>query len=127
MTVDAESGFWQGLDCLVREHNIIIDRPYLSNHLRWADKIYPLDYGYLEGLGSADGEGLDVWIGKSGTGTVTALLCSVDLFKQDVEIKLLVGCSEDEIAEVTAFTNEGMLRCMVIRRSPDNGSHTNSG
>ncbi len=114
--------FWQGLDRLVREHSIKIDRPKGSIHPRWAEKVYPLDYGYLAGITGGDGEALDAWLGAGESRIVTGIICSVDLFKQDVEIKLLIGCSEEEMTLARAFMDDGDLHPILIRRRDDSQS-----
>lgn len=42
-----------------------------------------------------DGAGIDVWVG-SGEKQVDAIMCTVDLIKKDSEIKILIGCMEEE-------------------------------
>jgi len=54
------SNFWHEMAALATSNSIIMDRPKESPHPRYPDVIYPLDYGYLEGTTSADGDGTDV-------------------------------------------------------------------
>ncbi|MFC1842483.1 inorganic pyrophosphatase, partial [Candidatus Dependentiae bacterium] len=56
--------FWQRLDDLLQNHEIIIDRPKGSGHPQYPKIIYPVDYGYLKGVQGGDGSDLDVWIGQ---------------------------------------------------------------
>ena len=60
--------FWSVLERLVAESNLVIDRPKGTTHWRYPDYVYPMDYGYLEGTSSMDGDGIDVWIGTVGQG-----------------------------------------------------------
>lgn len=111
-----EVTFWTALDTLLSQSEIIIDRPKGSVHPKFADIIYPLDYGYLQGTSSMDGDGIDVWLGSNMELGITGIVCSVDLLKRDSEIKILVGCTEAERQEVCAFHNQrlhmgGMLIC----------------
>lgn len=99
------SNFWQALDRLVAESAIVIDRPKGSAHPRFPDFIYRVDYGYLKGTASMDGAGIDVWVG-SGEKTVDAIMCIVDLMKRDSEIKILIGCTEEEKAIIYETHNE---------------------
>ena len=112
---NANSGFWCALDKLAAESNIIIDRPKGSRHPKYPDCIYPLDYGYLENTSSMDGGGIDVWKGTNGD-YIDALICTVDLGKKDSEIKLLVGCSEDEKRLVFATHHGEYQNGILIRR-----------
>jgi inorganic pyrophosphatase len=109
--------FWQECDALISSSSIIVDRPGGTPHPRRPELIYPLDYGYLKGTTAGDGAGIDVWLGGGCGRTVTAIACTIDLFKRDAEIKLLLGCSEEEIMTVSRFLNvTASLPCIILRR-----------
>lgn len=109
--------FWGAIDDLVRSGNIIIDRPRNSSHPRFPNIIYPVDYGYIESTKSMDGDGIDIWRGTLEDSTVRAIICTVDLMKKDSEIKLLIGCTEDEICKVYDFHNSTeFMKGLLIRR-----------
>lgn len=115
MTYDKE--FWQAIDVLVSSGNIVIDRPKGSSHPRFPNITYAVDYGYIESTTSMDGEGIDVWRGSLPDDTVTAIICTVDLMKKDSEIKLLIGCTEEETKIVYDFHNSTeFMKGMLIRR-----------
>lgn len=95
--------FWQTMDELVANKPIVIDRPQGTAHPRYPDYIYPLDYGYVEGTYAADGDGIDVWVGSGNGGSLTGILCTYDTLKRDAEIKLLLGCTEDDLQTITNF------------------------
>ena len=97
--------FWKALDELVSNSEIVIDRPRGSAHPRFPNFIYKVDYGYLKDTASMDGGGIDVWVG-SGEKKIDAIMCIVDLRKKDSEIKILVGCTEEEKLEVYKTHNE---------------------
>jgi len=105
--------FWDALDKFVSESSIVIDRPKGSRHPKYPEYIYPLDYGYLESTSSMDGGGIDVWKGSAGD-VIDAIICTVDLLKKDSEIKILIGCNEDE-KQLAMPTNEYM-KGILIRR-----------
>jgi inorganic pyrophosphatase len=110
--------FWETLDQLISRHEIKIDRPKGSAHPTFPDKIYPLDYGYLDGTTSGDGQGIDVWMGTRGYKTVDAIACTIDLFKRDTELKLLLGCTEEDIQTISMFLNDSdLMRCMIVKRT----------
>lgn len=94
-----------------------IDRPKGSAHPRYPDFFYPLDYGFLAGTTSGDGAGIDVWVGSLPEQRVTALLCTVDLGKRDAEIKLLLGCTRQEMQDLLAIHNNGTQSATLIERS----------
>ena len=109
--------FWQAIDTLVATGKIIIDRAKGSTHPRFSNIIYPLDYGYIENTTSIDGDGIDVWRGSLPEDKVNAIICTVDLMKKDSEIKLLIGCAEEEIQTVYKFHNNSeFMKGILIRR-----------
>jgi inorganic pyrophosphatase len=101
-----ENSFWLKLDQLVAEHELIIDRPAGSRHPRYPEIAYPLDYGYLAGTQAADGGGIDVWVGSLPERAVTAVVCTIDMLKRDTEVKLLLGCTPQEMQTVLDFHND---------------------
>ena len=109
--------FWQMLNQLVESSRIIIDRPKHSRHPKRPHIVYPVDYGYLENTASMDGEGIDIWVGSRPEKSVQGILCTVDNWKKDSEIKILYGCTEAEIQTIYKFTNarDGM-KGILIRR-----------
>lgn len=110
------SDFWRGLDELVQACALRIDRPRGTQHPRYPDFRYPLDYGYLEGTTAGDGVGIDVWRGGLSEKQVTAIICAVDLEKRDTEIKLLLGCTSEEAQDILAIHNEGAQSAILIER-----------
>ena len=108
--------FWKALDELVSNSEIVIDRPRGSAHPRFPNFIYKVDYGYLKDTASMDGGGIDVWVG-SDEKKIDAIMCIVDLMKKDSEIKILVGCTEEEKLEVYKTHNETQyMKGVLIRR-----------
>lgn len=114
--MDNSADFWTAIDSLLAESQILIDRPKGSTHPSYPDTIYPLDYGYLANTSSADGEGIDCWVGSKGRGAA-ALICTVDLQKRDSELKLLIGCTESETETALQFHNSSpLMKGLLIRR-----------
>ena len=110
------SEFWYALDDLVANSEIIIDRPKATAHPKYPNFIYRVDYGYLKDTKSMDGAGIDVWVG-SGDKKIDAIMCIVDLLKKDSEIKILIGCTEEEKAIVYETHNETQfMKGVLIRR-----------
>ncbi|RMG78680.1 MAG: inorganic pyrophosphatase [Chloroflexi bacterium] len=116
--------FWHYLDKLVNSSTVVIDRPRGSTHPDYDDEVYPLDYGYLAGTTSSDGGGIDVWIGAAGSTRkgdhrVEGVLCTVDLVKRDTELKILLGCSEEEMRIITGFVSSHHMGCYLLRRETE--------
>jgi len=107
--------FWTLLDRLTAQSKIVIDRPAGSSHPCYPQMIYPLDYGYLEGTTGGDGAGIDIWVGSLPEKMICGILCTADVLKNDVEIKILFGCTESEIEQILRFLNDSeFLKCMVV-------------
>lgn len=111
--------FWQSLDELAASSTIIIDRPRGAAHPRFPEMIYPLDYGYLQGTSSGDGNEIDLWVGSMPTRTVTGVVFTVDRLKRDMEGKLLLGCTAEEMRIILAFQNRGPMSAMLYVRESD--------
>ena len=113
---DYNDDFWKALDELVTRSEIVIDRPKGSAHPKFPDFIYPVDYGYLRDTAAMDGAGIDVWVGSNDK-KIDAVMCIVDLLKRDSEIKILIGCTEEEKMEVYRTHNETQyMKGIMIRR-----------
>jgi inorganic pyrophosphatase len=115
MTSFADSKkYWQAMQALLAGAQVVIDRPRGQAHPRYPELIYPLDYGYLVGTTAGDGDGIDIWIGTPGSKTLTGILCTFDTVKRDAEVKLLAGCSAQDVETILHF-NE-LMYCLYIPR-----------
>ena len=111
-----DDAFWKMLDSLVMDSEIVIDRPKGTVHPKYPDFVYEVDYGYLKDTSSMDGAGIDVWVG-SGEKRVDAVMCTVDCLKRDSEIKILIGCTEEEKLSVYRAHNDTQyMKGIMIRR-----------
>ena len=108
--------FWRDLDALASGHRQIIERPAHSRHPRSPQSVYPLDYGYLEGTRTNDGAAVDIWCGSLGHRDVVGVVCTVDRVKNDVEMKLLLGCSGADLEAIRQFFHGLNMSCFVWQR-----------
>jgi len=44
----SDESFWKEVESLVKESEIVIDRPKGSHHPRYPELVYPVNYGYLK-------------------------------------------------------------------------------
>lgn len=117
MLNDFDQGFWLALDRLVTESELVIDRPKGSRHPKYFH-VYPVDYGYLKDTASMDGGGIDVWRGTNVNQKLDAIICTADLKKKDSEIKLLIGCTDEEKEIIYRFHNENeYMKGILIPRN----------
>lgn len=111
-----DNSFWEALDSLVNDSEIVIDRPKGTQHPKYPDFIYKVDYGYLKNTSSMDNAGIDVWVGSANK-QIDAIICTVDLMKRDSEIKILIGCTEEEKQLIYQTHNETpYMKGIMIRR-----------
>ena len=111
--------FWELLDRLVAQSEIVIDRQKGSAHPRYPHLLYEVAYGYLKNTASPDGDGIDVWVGTGGEGVV-GFGCTVDAVKRDSEIKILLNCSESERDTILKFHNRTQsMKGILIERGAD--------
>ena len=108
-------------DLIGKKVTVTIDRPLGSYHPNYPDMYYPVNYGYVDGIMSADGEyqdayvlGVDVPV-KSFSGVIIAVVHRDD----DVEEKWVVApegvnFTAEEIMEQISFT-EKYYRSHIIQ------------
>jgi len=108
--------FWQKLDSLFFSSELVIDRPKNSVHPKYANLIYPLDYGYLKDTDRKTKGGIDVFVGSKKAKTIEHIVVAVDILNKDIEIKILWGCSEEEIKKVLLFLNQTDYQKTIIIR-----------
>lgn len=48
---------------------------------------------------------------------LVGVVCTVDILKSDTEVKLLIGCTDNEINKVSDFLNSNYMSAIVIERS----------
>jgi inorganic pyrophosphatase len=112
--MNKKNRFWEVLDSLVSTSEIVIDRPKGTMHPRFTEFVYPFDYGYLSNTKSTDGVEIDVWRGTKGTIAADAVICTVDNMKRDSEVKILIGCTEDEKQAILSFHNSSEFMAGIL-------------
>lgn len=112
--------FWQKLDTLYLSSKLVIDRPRNTCHYKYSNLIYPVDYGYLSDTAGSDQAPIDVFKGSEKKNLVQAVVISVDILKKDCEVKLLIGCTEEEEYEILEFLNQTEFqKAVLLRRGTD--------
>lgn len=106
--------FWQKLDTIFLSSKLEIDRPKNSCHYKYSNLIYPVNYGYLKDTTGSDMEPIDVFEGSLKATQVQAALMSADILKKDCEVKLVVGCTDEELYEIMVFLNQTEFQKAVL-------------
>ncbi len=108
--------YWEYLEELVKNHEIIVERFKGKPHPKYPDFIYPVDYGYLKDTTAVDGGGIDIFVGSKKNKKVEGIICTVDLLKNDTEVKIMYGCDEEEINEALRVLNDKYMRAIYFKR-----------
>jgi hypothetical protein len=110
---------WSGWERRIVEDGVTLDRPRGSRHPTHPEIVYPIDYGYVNGTTSSDGEEVDVFVGTAETGLV-AVIRTRDHRKGDEELKLLWNCTPSEIYLVNGFINfdRRLMEGTLVMRHP---------
>lgn len=108
--------YWEYLEELIKNHEIIVERFKGKPHPKYPDFIYPVDYGYLKDTTTVDGGGIDIFIGSKKHKKVEGIICTVDLTKNDAEVKIMYGCDEEEINEALRVLNDKYMRAIYLKR-----------
>ena len=98
--------FWNIINQLLNNNEIIIDRPKGSYHPIMHSIVYPVDYGYISNVKSSDSEELDIWVGTDIGNSINGVICTVDLHNKDCEVKIVYNCTDKEIENIISFSNE---------------------
>lgn len=110
---------WAAWERLIEQNDIAIDRPYRSQHPRFPEITYPIDYGYVNSTRGTDGEDVDVFVGTADVGLAGVLL-TTDVRRGDREAKLLWNCTPEEIYLTHGFINfdRTLMEGLLVLRWP---------
>lgn len=111
--------YWDSLKKLIENHKIVIDRPKGTNHPKYSNFIYPIDYGYLEGTTAVDGNEIDIFVGSSSDSKIQGIICTVDLLKNDAEIKIMYKCTEEEIQIALELLNSKYMSGIFVKNTKE--------
>ena len=105
---------WLGWDARIAEQGTTIDRPKGSVHPDFPHVIYPIDYGYVNGTMSTDGEEMDVFLGTAEARRLVGIELCRDVRKSADEIRLVYACTRSEVYLVHGFMNFAPTRLQCV-------------
>ena len=109
--------FWQKVDTLFLSSGFCQTRKKGDIHPVFKNLIYPTDYGYIRDTNSVSGEGVSVYAGSGDRNTITALVVAADILAKELDVKVLIGCTEEQVEEVLRFLNQtDYQKTVLIRR-----------
>ena len=110
--------FWEYLNKLVKTSEIVIDRPKGTRHPKYNNVVYEIDYGYIKDTKTIDNNGIDVFKGSLNSKNVSTIMCTIDLLKRDIEMKILIGCTENEKQKIYDFLNNSeYMKAIIIKKN----------
>ena len=114
------SYFWQKVETLFLSSGLEITRKKGDIHPTFKNLIYPTDYGHVKDTKSVSGEGVSVYLGSGSRSTITALVVAADILAKELDVKILVGCNEEEEKDVLHFLNQTDYQKTVLIRRGEN-------
>ena len=109
--------FWQKVDTLFLSSNLKIAKHKGEVHQKFKNLIYPVEYGHLEDTISTSPSGISVYLGTQSKSKITGVVVAADILIKTIDIKLLVGCNDNETYEVLHFLNQtDFQKTVLIRR-----------
>lgn len=97
--------FWQKLDTFYLSSQFVVTRKKGDQHPEFPNLIYPVTYGYLKDTNEKT-NGVSVYRGSGSLYTITGLVVAVDILKKTLDVKMLLGCNDEEVEDVLRFLNQ---------------------
>ncbi len=106
--------FWQKVDSLYLSGTRKIIKKKGEVHDTFKNLVYPLDYARIEDMKSVSGHGVAVYLGSENRNKVSALVVAADILEKELDVKVLAGCTEEEIEEVLRYLNQTEFQKTVL-------------
>ncbi len=109
--------FWQKVDTLYLSGTRKVIKKKGEVHDTFKNLVYPLDYARIEDMKSVSGHGVAVYLGSENRNKVSALVVAADILEKELDVKVLAGCTEEEIEEVLRYLNQtDFQKTVLIKR-----------
>ncbi len=117
MEYENNAYFWQKIDTLFLSGKLVITKEKGDVHDRFSNLVYPVRYGHLADTISSGPEGVSVYLGSGSDTQITGLAVAADILMKELDVKILLGCSEEETESVLRFLNQtDYQKTVLIRR-----------
>ena len=118
ISYDNNAYFWQKVDTIFLSSNVNIIRHKGEVQPQFKNLIYPTEYGHLDETGN--GNPISVYMGTKNHSEITGLIVAADILQKTIDVKLLLGCTEEEVNDVLHFLNQtDFQKTVLIRRGND--------
>jgi len=109
--------FWQKIDTLYLSGNLVMTRKKGERHPEFSNLVYPTDYGRLEDTNAVNGKGVSVYVGSGSKTKISGLIIAADILVKELDVKILAGCTDDEIEQILRFLNQtDYQKTVLIKR-----------
>lgn len=105
--------FWQKLDTLYLSSDFVLKYQKDASHPDYPNLRYPCAYGFLKTLSSEKDGAIPCFKG-SGEAQVDKIIVSADILNKFLEVKVLVGCTEEETQEILRFLNQNDFQKTIL-------------
>lgn len=111
--------FWQKVDTIYLSSDFVLTQAKDSFHPKYPNLQYPCDYGILKTLSTEKEETISCFKGSNGKSPDVIVVCA-DILKKDLEVKILIGVSEQEEEDILHFLNQtDFQKSIVIHRGDE--------
>jgi len=111
--------FWQKLDTLYLSSDFRLAHKKGDVHPRNKDLIFPFDYGYINTKDNGEESLIAVYKGTTGKKIDAVVVCA-DILKKSIEVKLLIGLTDEEEEILLRFLNiNDMMKTVLIKRGKE--------
>ena len=108
--------FWQKLDTILFGSSFKLTQNIGDVHPSYHSLIYPVSYGYLEDTTSAS-QGIHAFRGSVKGEGIRAIIIVTDILNKEVEVKLLIDCSNEDEERILLFLNQtDFQKTIIVRR-----------
>ncbi len=121
--------FWQKVDSLYLSGSRKLIKKKGEQHDTYKNLVYPLDYARIEDMKSVSGHGVAIYLGSENRNKVSGLIVAADILEKELDVKVLAGCTDEEIEDVLRYLNQTEFqKTVLIKRGnivPDWGQGDN--
>jgi hypothetical protein len=111
--------FWQKLDTLWFGSSFNQTQGVGDHHLQYSNIVYPVPYGYLKDTTSVN-HGIAAFRGSAKGKGIRAIIVATDILNKEVDVKLLIDCTNEEENMILHFLNQlEFQKTIIARRGSD--------
>ncbi len=112
--------FWQKIDTLYVSLDYKHVRAIGDAHQQYSNLIYPCEYGYLIDTDNDSEVIVKVFRGTKTPRRTDSIIVCADILTKGMDIKLLVGCTDEEKMSILEFLNStSFQKTILVHRGDD--------